>query len=650
MRVLLVTPPMTQLNTPYPATAYLTGFLRARGYDAIQRDPAIELVRRLFSPDGLTQVAERLDSLPVRRRSPAVRHFLAARDGYLRTVSGVMSYLSGRDPALAMRLAMPGFLPQGPRMAQALAGQRLSYGGDGAVDDPLNWAFGALGLADRAKYLASLYLGDLAAVIQEGIDPRFTLSRYGERLAASVPTMDPLLAALHGPRSLVDEMVDDIAEQHLLKEQPAVLGLTVPFPGNVYGALRIAAVARRVLPTCRVALGGGYVNTELRELADPRLFDYVDYVTLDDGQQPLALILDHVQGKVGDDGLLRTFVRRPVAAPAAPARDQVLLLSSPTAHDVPFRASGTPTYDGLPLASYLSVMEMLNPMHRVWSDGRWNKLTLAHGCYWKGCNFCDISLDYIGRYEEQTADAIVDKMLALMAETGQSGFHFVDEAAPPKVLLALASRLKARGVEATWWGNVRFEKTFASAGVAERLAQAGMVAVSGGLEVASDRLLKLMNKGVSVDQVARVAHALASAGILVHAYLMYGFPTQTVQETVDALERVRQLFAKGCIHSAYWHRFSATVHSPIGQDPDRFGIKLLPRPKGTFANNDVDFEDPTGVDHDSLGRGLNKALYNYMHGIGLDEDVRCWFDDPVPKAKVPRTLIERALKGPGGKS
>jgi hypothetical protein len=84
------------------------------------------------------------------------------------------------------------------------------------------------------------------------------------------------------------------------------------------------------------------------------------------------------------------------------------------------------------------------------------------------------------------------------------------------------------------------------------------------------------------------------------------------------------------------------VHSPIGKDPERFGIRLVPVPS-TFARNEVPFVDPTGVDHDALHPGLKKALYNFMHGIGLDEDVRCWFDVPVPKAKVRRDLVASAL-------
>jgi radical SAM superfamily enzyme YgiQ (UPF0313 family) len=454
-------------------------------------------------------------------------------------------------------------------------------------------------------------------------------------LAASAPTFDPLAAALAAPPTLVDDILAQVTADLIAAHDPDVVGFTVPFPGTVYGALRMAQTIKRLRPATRCVMGGGYVNTELRDLAEPRLFDFMDFVTLDDGERPLQLLLEHLAGKRSREALLRTFVRED---------GRVVLKSGATLHDVPMKDAGTPTYDGLPLGRYLSVLEMLNPMHRIWSDGRWNKLTLAHGCYWRRCNFCDISLDYIGRYEEQGAGLIADRMATLIAETGSSGFHFVDEAAPPKVLLALADRLIARGPTATWWGNIRFEKAFAAPGLAAKLAASGCVAVSGGLEVASDRLLKLMSKGVTVEQVARVTHALASAGILVHAYLMYGFPTQTLQETVDALERVRQLFAAGCIHSAFWHRFVATVHSPIGREPERFGITLKPQPPVTFAANDLDFEDPVGTDHDRLGVGLRKALYNYMHGVGLDEDVRFWFDHPVPKARVPKSFIAQALR------
>jgi radical SAM superfamily enzyme YgiQ (UPF0313 family) len=630
MRTLLMTPPMTQLNTPYPATAYLTGFLRSRGREAVQADPAIELFVKLFSRAGLERVQARLPREPL---SKSVRNFLARPDAYLSTIDPAIRFLQGKDPTLAARIASREFLPEGPRFH---AIREL----EAVESDPLLWAFGALGAQDQAKFLASLYLDDLADLVRDGVDSRFELSRYGEKLAASAPTLEPILEALAAAPTLVDEMLDEITEDLMARHEPDVVALTAPFPGNAYGAFRMARGIRALRPGTRILLGGGYVNTELRSLKDPRVFDFFDFVTLDDGERPLLCLLEHLEGRRAADSLKRAFVRE---------GGQVRLVNGAPEHDIPHKDTGTPTYDGLPLDRYLSIFEMLNPMHRLWSDGRWNKLTLAHGCYWKKCNFCDVSLDYIGRYDPASADLLVDRIEAIVAETGQSGFHFVDEAAPPAVLRALSERLLERGVAITWWGNVRFEKTFTPE-LAALMARAGCIAVSGGLEVASDRLLALMNKGVTVEQVARVTRALTDAGILVHAYLMYGFPTQTIQETVDALERVRQLFEAGCIQSAYWHRFSVTVHSPIGRDPARFGIRLLPEPEVSFARNDLAFEDPTGVDHAALGEGLRRALYNFMHGVGLDQDVRHWFSGDesdialkVPKARVSRDLIQKAL-------
>jgi len=628
LRVLSIIPPMTQLNTPYPSTAYITGFLRASGIQAVQEDLALALVLRLLSPEGLRAVAGRVAAMPAKKHSTSLQAFVAQQDRYLATVGPAIAFLQGRDSTLAHRIVGRSFLPEGPRFAS------LDVYVDDEGGDPLGWAFGALGLHDRAKHLATLYLNDLADVLRDAVDPRFEFVRYAESLAGSQPTFEPLAQALAAAPNLVDDTLCDLTLAAVQRHAPDVVLLSVPFPGSVYAAFRIAQTIKAQHPHIVTVLGGGFVNTELRELTEPRVFDYFDYVTLDAGERPLLALLEHVQGQRGRQRLVRTFVRNEAGAV------QYVNMMEP---DVPFADVGTPTWDGLPLGEYLSLLDMLNPMHRLWSDGRWNKLTVAQGCYWKKCTFCDVSLDYIGRYEGAEATVLADRIERIVTETGQTGFHFVDEAAPPKALKALATELLARQTGISWWGNIRFEKTF-SPELCNLLADSGCIAISGGLEVASDRLLNLMKKGVSVDQVARVTRAFSDAGILVHAYLMYGFPTQTVQDTVDALEFVRQLFANGCIQSGFFHRFACTVHSPVGKAPEEFGITLAPLPPVSFAKNDIGFHDPTGVDHDALGAVLKKAIYNYMHGIGLEEDVRSWFPFKVPKTTVARHRIERALQ------
>ncbi len=642
MRCLLVTPPMVQLNTPYPATAYLTGFLRMHatdlGLEVTQADASLALFLRLFSGPLVARMAHEL-----RRRARMVKksvsiplsiaHFLSHADRYVDTVEHAVRFLQRRDPTLALRIVGRAFLPEGPRFQQL---SPIPPGDPAVSDEQFLSAFDALGTAEQAHHLASLYIDDLADVWRVGIDPRFELARYGERLAASAASFDPLHAALTGEPTLIDATLDELTRDLMAARpdasRPDVVAVTAPFPGNVYGAFRMARMIREVAPETTLILGGGWVNTELRSLRDPRVFDYFDYVVLDDGERPLLNLLTRLSGRPAT--LVRTYLRK---------GSEVVLENDVTQHDFRQSDTGIPTYDGLPLYQYVSLMEMLNPMHRLWSDGRWNKIMLAHGCYWKKCSFCDVSLDYIGRYDKPSTDLVIRRIRSLIAETGETGFHLVDEAAPPAGLRALARRLIAEKLIITWWGNIRFEKTFTSE-LCHLLAQSGCVAVSGGLEVASDRLLELMKKGVTVQQVARVTRAFTDAGIMVHAYLMYGFPTETVQDTVDSLERVRQLFAAGCIQSAYWHRFSATAHSPIGLNPESYGITLRPPENILFAHNDVAFDDPAGTDHDFLGRGLRRAVYNYMHGVGLDADVREWFEpDPSGRRRDERRSGRRRV-------
>ena len=619
-KILLITPPLTQLNTPYPATAYIKGFLTGRGYAVMQADLGLQLVLRLFSVDGLKRVFAEIEAGDF-DLSDNARRMLRLQNRYLATIAPVVRFLQNKDLTLAPRICHGRFLPEASRF-------------DSVAD--LETAFGTMGLTDQARHLATLYLEDLADLIKETVGPHFGFSRYAEKLALSATSFEPLHEALQAPANLLDTLLLEELDALVARVHPDVVGFTVPFPGNLYGALRLAHRIKETRPETRTVMGGGYPNTELRTIQEPRFFDCIDFLTLDDGEGPWLRLFDFWAGEIAQSELQRTFLRDEAG--------RVQYFNHPHP-DVPHHEVGTPDYSDLLLTDYLSVLEVLNPMHRLWSDGRWNKLTVAHGCYWKRCSFCDVTLDYISRYETAPATLLVDRIEQIIAQTGQTGFHFVDEAAPPLALRDLAVELLRRRVAITWWGNIRFEKTF-SPDLCRLLAASGCIAVSGGLEVASDRLLALMEKGVTIAQVARVADGFTQAGIMVHAYLMYGFPTQTAQETIDSLEIVRQLFAAGVVQSGYWHRFSMTAHSPVGKDPARYQVAAVgPEPAG-FAWNDLWHDDPLGTDHEAYGPGLAKSLYNYLHGVALDEPLNFWFDFKTPKTTTPRQLVPQALQAP----
>lgn len=622
--ILLVTPPFTQLNTPYPATPYLKGFFNTKGISTYQMDLGIEVILHLYSRETFIQIFDNAYEDDTISSDNAFRIY-ALREEYLRCIDDVVLFLQGKHQTLARQICTGNFLPEASRFAQL---------------DDMEWAFGQMGMQDKAKHLSTLFLEDLSDFIVECVDPHFGFSRYAERLGISANSFDELYNSLQEEYTPIDHITLQLLDDTLKDVSPKLVCISVPFPGNLYSAFRCAQYIKANYQGIAVSMGGGFPNTELRSLSDVRVFEFFDFITLDDGELPLELLHKHITSEEENDSptLKRTFILQ---------NDEVIFYDDTSLNDYPMREVGTPDYSDLLLDKYISVIEMANPMHSLWSDGRWNKLTMAHGCYWAKCTFCDVTLDYIGRFEPLAASLIVDRMEQLIAQTNERGFHFVDEAAPPSLMKALAIEILKRQLTVTWWTNVRFEKSF-TPDFCQLLAVSGCIAVSGGLEIASDRLLKLIKKGVDVAQVAQVTRNFTESGIMVHAYLMYGFATQTNHDAIDSLEMVRQLFECGVIQSGFWHQFALTTHSPVGKDTSAYGLE--PHYEDiSFADNDVQFSDKTKIDHAQFSFGLRKSLFNYMHGVGFELPLQDWFDFKVPHTTIDPNFIYNSLTLPSDK-
>ena len=590
--ILFVLPPLTQLNTPYPSITHLTGYLRSRGIEAEQMDLGIELINRLFTRGELSRV---FDIVEGRKLNKMMRIVVSNRGFYERNIETVMKFLSGRDLQLANRFADLRFWEDMYRLPE---------------EEELEWAFGTSGKIDRAKYLCSLFLKNVVDVVQL-LDEHFQLIRYAERLCTYLATFEPIEKELQKEDSLIEGLMLELLEKKLQEVKPDWVGISVPFPGNLLAGLKCAKYIKAKYEGVKIVMGGGYVNTELRQMTDTGIFRYVDYITFDDGELPIKRLIEGGE-------LLRTAYLKD---------GKVEFAQMDVQENEKFGYLPAPTTRGLNLSKYIDFVDTTNPMHRLWSDGRWNKMMLAHGCYWAKCTFCDTCLDYIGRFEACDVKIIVDRMESLIAETGNTGFHFVDEAAPPALLRKLAEEILARGLVVTYWTNVRFDKTY-TAELCYLLAKSGCIAVSGGLEVASPRVLKLINKGVTIESATECMRNLSDNGIMVHTYLMYGFPTQTEKELYDSLGRVRDLFAEGLIQSAFWHRYAMTCHSPSGRNPESVGARHVADYRfgfNPFANNEIPFEVDNEPDWSRFGEGLNVATYNYMRQTGFDVPLKKWF-------------------------
>ena len=489
-RLLLLTPPLVQTNTPYPATMHLTGFLESKGVDVHQRDLSIKVVRDVL----------------------------------------------------------------------------LEYG-DETTDELLEFLGGPAPL--EAKREASEAIDALAIWIRDNVDPDFGFSRYAEHLCRAVDDFGELERKIRR-RGVMDRPLERHLKAAMDDVKPTVVGVTCPFPGTLVGAFKIAKYVKRHYPGVRLLLGGGYVSTELREMTDRRPYRYFDEFLFDEGYRDLEV---KVKGE-GEQGKEK--------------KSAVHLKPSPSPNDIP--AFVKPSYRGIAWDEYFDVVETDNFVTNLWNSGKWVKLVMARGCYWHRCAFCDVKLPYIGCFRMPKASVIVDAIEDGTRDEGwgMRGIHFVDAAMPPAVIRGMCEEILKRGLDVEWWGNVRFDAAFTPE-LCKLMAKAGCIAVTGGLECANDRLLKLMNKGITLASAEKVLKAFKRAKIFVHAYLMYDFPTETKAEQKEAERYVKGLGAKGLVQSCFWHRFALTVHSPIAKDPEKFGI-IVEKPtriKNVFARNEL---------------------------------------------------------------
>ncbi len=612
---LLLTPPFVQLSSPYSATPFLKGYLQTKGIFSHQIDLSILTFLRIFSKDGFERMFESVEH-SIEEKSDYQKDFLLKKELYCSTIDSVIAFLQGKYPQLARKIATRTYLPEDKRFD--------------TVKKP---GLKHTNTIEYSLHCASLYIDDVVDFLKDTIVPDFNLSSYKSNAASSGIEFGSLQKELSENNVLTETMIsilDDIDFSSY-----TVCGITVPFPGNLFCTLKICEYLKRKYRHIKIVIGGGYVNTDLRFLKDTGIFQYVDFITLDDGEEPIEKIIRYVSGEIQKESLVRTFF----------VDDEKLHYTDNSEQSVKYCA--TPDYSGLDLTSYITLRESVNAMHSLWSEKNYLKMRMAHGCYHHGCSFCDTSLDYIAHFHPEKAEEIIAQMEKIIAETGIRAFHFVDEAMPPALLREFCTIIIRKKLDVTWWGNIRFDKKFSS-GLCQLMSKAGCIAVSGGIESANNTILKRMNKNATVENYAYVCNNFSQAKILVHGYLIYGFPGETINDCIESLEIVRQFFSLGILNSAFYHRFSLTIHSPVYKNPDDFGITIPQVALSSFSNNDVQYHEKKQSHIDQCGEGLNKAIYNFNYLNALDLPLAEWFPGIKFKHTIEPDFVKKCIKKSAG--
>ena len=658
--VLIVQPPLVQLNTAYPAGAYLKSFFSELQTQKPQWklgeirwvDGCNLLFHEIFCREGLRHIFSVTEKKALEqaaqweksgRHNEAfnVRRYLSQQDSWIQWIDTIVAILQGSQRELCHEFVASPAVPRGQRMENFLAGLE------------------ALPSVDDAVILASLALADLADFIGAFFDSSFELVRYGESLATSHKGFQvveeglaaPVLQDFYGP--IVQQLLQEYGR--LEENQRLLLCVSCPFPGTLAAALFTCKKFKEALGNkVFVVLGGGYVNTELRQVREPALAGYLDALSYDRGYGSYWDFFSHLEELEGADtaggfpGEIKNYsIYKMKFFGGDAALDQDFSAKPEVvAVEDGFTASLAPDYSDIDFSQYPRLADSSNPMHRLWSDGSWLKAYLAHGCYWHQCAFCDTSLDYVCSYKKVAVKELYKKLAAQAHSSAVRGVHLVDEAAPPAALRDFALENLKASQPLVFWGNIRYEKVF-TRDLADVLSHGGLRAVSGGIEIACGTGLDAVKKGTDLQSIVSACAAFKEAGILTHAYMIYGYWQETPQMLIDSMETLRQLFASGLLDSAFWHKFVLTRHSRAFQEwrsglyPELKPLGLDESEESIFASNDLRF---AGEEKSSrYGNPLNQALAAWMHGEDLELPVGKWFPFAMPRPSVAPDLVEQAI-------
>ena len=637
MKVIIVNPPMVQQNTAYPSGAYLASFFRQNGFDVLTQDLNIKLFHKIFSKEGLTRLfdlseknalsmAERFQKSGDDLSAFNIRRYVSSKHLWINWITFITQTLQGSKSTRekAHEFLFSPFVPRASRMEQYLSTLKRSP----CIDD--------------INFLCTYALADLSDYITTCFDSEFSLIRYAESLCTDNLDFSKIINQTKSPfiKEFFLPVLEDCKNEYLSFascEQKIYICISVPFAGTFVPSLAAASFFKSLfLDKAYIFMGGGYINTDLRTFYDARLCDFIDAFSFDRGYGSYKNFFSEINkcqnGSIIDFEKQKFYKMKFFNHPQTCQK-----LENPTkplfnsdeyeAYENKITSELVPDYSDIDFSVYPRLCDDKNPMHRLWTDGAWIKAYLAHGCYWHKCAFCDTKLDYVCSYKPVNENKLFDGLMKTATEKDIYGIHFVDEALPPAVLkrfaIENAKYCEKYGKHLFFWGNVRFEKAFTK-DLAALLVYCGLGAVSAGLEVATQDGLKIINKGTDLDTIIASCAAFKEAGVLVHAYMIYGFWYDDAQSIIDSMETLRQFFSAGLLDSSFWHKFILTKDSKAYEEHHK------------KWNGGAQFE--------KYGEGLQNALEAWMHGKNLETKVTRWFDFEVPSPKVAKNIVEKAIE------
>lgn len=386
---------------------------------------------------------------------------------------------------------------------------------------------------------------DLNRVVeQSALQPELTLSlvNYQDQKNSPLRSSDLRAAAAAYEQNIYFPYFKQRLEQ-LFAQQPFThVGFSLTYLSQANTTFAMIGFVRATFPDVTIIVGGGLVTSWLSQPGWKNPFaDLVDHWITGRGEMPLLKLLN-------------------------------------TEHTT----ASPPDYTDLPLADYLS-------------PGTIIPYAASSGCYWNKCSFCPEVAEG-NQYHHMPHNQIAADLHYLQQQHSPVLFHFLDNALSP----ALLKILIAQPTGIPWYGFARVAPYLADPEYCKQLRQSGCVMLKLGLESGNQQVLNTMRKGITLEMVSQTLRCLEQAGIATYVYLLFGTPSESLQEARETLKFTAQH------HSAITFLNLAIFNMPI------FGLDAQAVKVDDFYEGDLslycNFRHPRGWNRKDIRSFLDKEF------------------------------------------
>lgn len=549
--VALIFPPQWTPQNPPFALASLGGHLRSRGIETRLVDLNLDFYEYLLSPDWLRLCGQLARSRREHLKAKCqMRLMLGQQDGEL-----------PMDASHLLRLES--WLEKDADPWEQAARHILDW--VDVLRDPERFfqpeqLLEAMHHIDRALELTAVVYHPMQLALNDFQTPRYALTFEAMEQGTQDSWGNPFLLWM---RQRVPQ---------ILSQPCSLLAVSLNSFSQVLAGLTLARLLKQMAPEVHLTLGGNFFGRVADRIhRRPEFFSlFCDSLVVGEGEFALEQICGALACGRSVDGIAGVVTAQTLSRPQRGQRK-------------------LEEVGGLDLADL--------PLERYFTPEPVVCIQASRGCYWAQCSFCDsywgVSLD------KKSPERVLAEMTHLNQKYGIRHFEFTDECLPPEDMKILGRTLESSGLDLHWFANARSEKAFVE--ILPDLPRAGLSMLLWGFESGSERILKLLAKGVHPQQRWKVLEASARAGIWNFAYIFFGFPGETAEEaeqTVDAI----------CNHTDLLHSYGRSVytlgrHSPMAQNPEAYGLSDL-HEGGTDLSVNLTYKNSIGPSPEELSERL----------------------------------------------